>query len=211
MSSDADTPVLYHIAPSRSSTVLWMLEEVGAPYALRVLDMKAGEQRQPAYLAVNPMGKVPALVHRGVTVTEAGAVCAYLADAFPEAGLAPAPGDPLRGAYFRWLFFNPGCLEPAMTDRALQRPAGPTSMLGYGDYDTTMDVLAAAVAAGPFLLGERFSAADVLIGSGIRWGLIADLVPKRPEFVAYAERLGARPAAQRAAARDAELMAGQGA
>ena len=201
---------LYHAAPSRSSTALWMLEELGGPYELQVLDMKAGEQRRPAYLAVNPMGKVPALVHDGHLVTEVGAICLYLADAFPKAGLAPAIGDPLRAAYLRWMFFQGNCFEPAIIDKALKREAGQPSMLPYGDFETTIDVTAKAVAGGPWFLGDRFTALDVYFGSAIRWTTHFGLLPDRPEFSSYISRLNERPAYRRAAARDAALAAPKG-
>jgi glutathione S-transferase len=198
---------LYHIAPSRSSIVLWMLEEVGEPYNLRVLDARKDEQRGPAYLAINPMGKVPALAHDGVIVTEAAAVCAYLADAFPQAGLSVPIGDPRRGTYLRWLFFAPGSLEPAIIDRVLERPAGPRGALGYGDFETTMDVVASALEQGPWLLGEQFTAADVVLGSALRWGLMTKKVPERAEIMAYVGRMERRPAARRAIQKDTELSA----
>jgi glutathione S-transferase len=199
---------LYHAAPSRSSIAHWMLEEVGQPYDLHVLSLKDGDNRKPAYLAVNPMGKVPALKHGETVITEAAAICCYLADAFPQAGLAVPIGDPRRGTYLKWLFFGPSCIEPAVTDQAFKRAeAPPRSTLGYGDYDTVMDVLAGAVRKGPYLMGEQFTAADVVIGSGLRWGMAFKLIPERPEFTAYTARLAARPALKRAQAKDAELMA----
>ena len=202
--------ILYHIAPSRSSIVHWMLEEVGQPYELRVLNHKKGENREGAYLAVNPMGKVPALVHGGVVITEAAAICCYLADAFPDAGLSVPLGDRRRGPYLKWLFFSPGCLEPAVIDRMFKRePAPPASALGYGDFDTVLDVLAGAIEPGPFLLGEQFTAADVVIGAGLRWGMATGAVPERAEIVAYAARLAERPALARAFAKDQELAAAQ--
>lgn len=204
------TLTLYHIAPSRSSIVHWMLEEVGAPYDLKVLDGKAVENREPAYLAINPMGKVPALRHGDVVITEAAAICAYLADAFPEARLAPPIGDPRRGPYLRWLFFGPSCIEPATIDRMLKRPSAPRGALGWGDYDTVMKVVADAVRTGPYLVGEQFTAADVVIGSGLRWGMAAKAIEERPEFRAYLARLEPRPALQRAVARDAALMKAAG-
>ena len=155
------------------------------------------------------MGKVPAIVHRGVVITEVSAICCYLAEAFPAAGLAPPVGDAQRGTYLRWLFFEPAALEPAIVDRMLERPPGRPMALGYGDLDTTMAVVAQAVTPGPYLLGERFSTADVLIGSALRWGTMVGCVPQRPEFAAYMEGLNARPALRRAQARDAELAAGQ--
>jgi len=199
---------LYHIAPSRSSIVHWMLEEVGQPYDIHLLSMNRGENRAPEYLAVNPMGKVPALKHGGVVITEAAAICAYLADEFPQAGLNVPIGDPRRGVYLKWLFFGPSCIEPAMTDRAFPRKEeARRAMLGYGDFDTVMDVVAMAVAPGPYLIGERFTAADVIVGATLRWGMMFKLIPERPEFTAYTARLAARPALQRAEAKDKELAA----
>jgi glutathione S-transferase len=199
---------LFHAAPSRSSIARWMLEEVGEPYALHVLKLMDGEQRRPDYLAINPMGKVPALKHGDVIVTEAAAICTYLADAFPKAGLSIPIGDPRRGVYLKWLFFSPGCLEPAITDRAFPRTEQPRrGMLGYGDFDTVMTVPANAVAKGPYLMGEQFTAADVVIGSTLRWGMMFGLLPKRAEFVDYVERLEERPALQRAKELDQQLAA----
>jgi glutathione S-transferase len=200
---------LYHAAPSRSSIVLWMLEEIGEPYDLHVLSMKKGENREPAYLAVNPMGKVPALRHGDAIVTEVAAVLCYLADAFPAAKLNVPIGDPRRGPYLKWLFFSPGVLEPAITDRAFKRVQDPPrTALGYGDFDTTMNVVAKAVEQGPWLMGEQFTAADVVIGANVRFGMMFKLVPERATFVDYAARIAKRPAAQRAEAKDKELQAG---
>jgi glutathione S-transferase len=196
---------LFHASPSRSSMVLWMLEELGEPYTIERLDLKAGDNLKPAYLAVNPMGKVPTLVDEGVAITEVAAICCHLADKYPKAGLAPAITDPLRGPYLKWLFWGPSCMEPAVIDHHLKRAPGPRGMMGWIDYQTTMDVLAAALAKGPYLLGERFTAADVVIGSGVNWGLMFGTVQKRPEFEAYVERLRARPALQRQMAKDAAL------
>jgi glutathione S-transferase len=197
---------LYHIAPSRSSTVLWMLEEIGEPYDIHLLSMKKGSNREPAYLAVNPMGKVPALRHRDVVITESGAICTYLADAFPAAGLSIPIGHPLRGPYLKWLFFAPGVLEAAVLDRAFPRAGEPPrAALSYGDFDTAMDVVAQAVAAGPFLMGETFTAADVMVGATLRWGTMFKMIPERPEFATYIARVGGRPAALRAKAKDEEL------
>ena len=199
---------LYHIAPSRSSIAHWMLEEVSEPYDIHLLSMKRGENREPAYLAVNPMGKVPALKHGDVVITESAAICLYLADAFPRAGLTVPIGDPRRGPFLKWLFFSPSCLEPAMMDRAYKRAEeAPRGALGYGDFDTTMDVVAKAVERGPYLLGDQFTAADVVIGSTLRWGRLFDLVPDRPEFAAYTARLAERPALQCTEAKDKELAA----
>src|ERR1700751_3301228 len=199
---------LYHIAPSRSSIVLWMLEEIGEPYDIHLLSMKKGSNREPDYLAVNPMGKVPALKHGDTVITEGAAICAYLADEFPRAKLNVPIGTPRRGIYLKWLFFGPSCIEAAMIDRASPRKEeARRAMLGYGDFDTLMDVTAKAVAKGPFLMGEQFTAADVIVGSTLRWGMMFKLLPERPEFVAYTNRLAARPALQRAEAQDKELAA----
>jgi glutathione S-transferase len=197
---------LYHANPSRSSIVLWMLEELGQPYDIHLLSLKNGDNRQPAYLAVNPMGKVPALRHGEAVVTEASAICCYLADEFPDAHLNVPVGDPRRGPYLKWLFFSPSCIEPAIVERAFPRKeAAPSTALGFGDFDRVMDVLAAATgAASPYLLGQPFTAADVVIGSALRWGMSFKIVPERPEFLAYVGRLNERPAFKRAVARDAQ-------
>jgi glutathione S-transferase len=199
---------LYHAAPSRSSIARWMLEELGEPYDIHLLSLKQGEQRQPDYLAINPMGKVPALRHGDVVITENAAICAYLADEFPARKLNVPVGDPRRGVYLKWLFFGPSCFEPAITDRAFPRKEPPqVSTLGHGDYDTVIGVIADGVAKGPYLMGNQFTAADVVIGSGVRWGMQFKLLPERPEFVAYAARLAERPALQRAEVKDKELAA----
>jgi glutathione S-transferase len=199
----SETITFYHNPMSRGRIAHWMLEEVGAPYETRVLDFDANEHKTPEYLAVNPMGKVPAIVHRGVVVTEAAAICAYLADAFPAARLAPAADEPRRGTYFRWLFFGAGCVEPALIDRMFARPqVDRPGALGYGSYEATLGALESAVASG-WILGDRFSAADVYVGSQITWGLMTKALEPRPAFQRYAERCGARPALQRAIKADA--------
>lgn len=175
-----------------------MLEELGVPYRIELVRMDRKAHKEPAFLAINPMGKVPALVHRGVTVTETSAILAYLADAFPAAGLAPAPGDPARGTYYRWMFFGAGVLEPAMTDRLLGRPpSDQAGRLGYGTYDDTMTVLASVLEPGPYVLGERFSAIDVYFASQLGWGVFSKTLDPRPVFDAYLSRCGARPAHRR--------------
>jgi glutathione S-transferase len=202
---------LYHAAPSRSSIVHWMLEEVGEPYELHLMSLKKGDNRAADYLRVNPMGKVPALRHGDVLITEAAAICAHLADAFPGAKLNVPVGDPRRGPYLKWVFFGPSCVEPAMMDRMFPRKDDPPrSALGYGDYDTVIEVLAQAVKSGPYLLGEQFTAADVVIGSGLRYGMMFKGIPERPEFVAYVGRLGERPALKRTTQKDQELAANAG-
>lgn len=199
---------LYHASPSRSSIVLWMLEELGEPYDIKLLSLSAGDNRKPDYLAINPMGKVPALRHGDTVITELAAICTYLADEFPNAKLNVPIGTPRRGVYLKWLFFNPGCLEPAVIDRAAPRKEeARRGMLGYGDFDTTMNVLAKALEQGPWLMGEQFTAADVVIGANLRWGMIFKMIPERKEFTDYAARIAARPAVQRAEAKDKALAA----
>ena len=204
----SDDLVLYTHPMSRGRIARWMLEEVGAPYRVEVLGY-AASMKAPAYLAINPMGKVPALVHGEVVVTEGAAICAYLADAFPQAGLAPPPGDPARGAYYRWLFFAAGPVEHAVTNAGLQVvvPPGKERMAGYGSLAATLDALEGAVTGRDHLVGDRFSAADVYAGSQIGFGLQFRGVEPRPAFVTYWERLAARPAYRRAAELDDALIA----
>lgn len=197
---------LYHAAPSRSAIVRWMLEEIGEPYDIHVLDLPKGEQMSPEFKAINPMGKVPALRHGDAIIAESAAICTYLADEFPAAGLNMPVGSPQRGAYLKWLFFGPVCIEPAMVDRAFPRREEPhRGTVGYGDIETVMDVTAKAVAAGPYLMGERFTAADVVVGSTLRSGLSFKLLPDVPEIATYVGRLEQRPALKRAIALDEEL------
>jgi len=199
---------LYWSPRSRSFSALWLMEETGQPYERVLTDISTGAQKKLDYLAINPMGKVPALRHGDVVITEAAAICAYLADEFPDKKLNIPVGNPQRGVYLKWLFFGPTCIEPAITDHRFPRKEEPPrAMLGYGSYDTVVDVLAKAVAKGPCLMGNQFTAADVVIGSGLRWGMAFKLLPERPEFVAYTARLAQRPALQRAEAKDKELAA----
>lgn len=210
MANDRDELVFHTNPQSRGRIVRWMLEEVGQPY--RTVVQEYGGMKSPGYLAINPMGKVPAIEHRGVVVTEAAAICAYLADAFPEAGLAPASDDPLRGGYYRWLFFAAGPVEAAVSAKALGllAPAERAGMVGYGSFEQTVDTLeVAAQSASPWLLGDRFSAADVYVGSQVDFGLAFGSIPTRPAFVAWAERLRARDAYQRAKALDNALIPGK--
>jgi len=202
-------PTLFHAPHSRSGAVRILLEELGIDYELQVLDLKRNQQRDAAYLAINPMGKVPAILHGGALVTEQPAIFIYLADMVPQAGLAPGLDDPLRGPYLRWLAFYGSAFEPAVMDRALKREPAAPSLCPYGDYDTMLATFTAPLRAGPWLLGERFSAADVLWGSALGWMTAFGLVPTLPEIVAYVERAGARPAARKAAAADAVLAAAQ--
>ena len=183
-----------------------MLEELGEPYDINLLKLSDGDNLKPDYLAINPMGKVPALIHKNTTITEVAAICTYLADEFPDKKLNVPVGTPQRGVYLKWLFFGPGCIEPAVIDRAAPRKEeARRGMLGYGDFDTTMNVVAKAVETGPWLMGEQFTAADVVIGANIRWGTIFKLIPERREFTDYSARIAARPAAQRAEAKDKAL------
>lgn len=198
--------VFFHNPMSRGRIVHLMLEEVGAPYDIKLLSFDKGEHKSAEYLAINPMGKIPTIVHRGTIITEAAAICAYLADAFPKAGLAPATDDPARGAYLRWLFFGAGCVEPAVVDRMLLRPpAERKGALGYGSYEDVLSTLEKAVAPGPFLLGGRYTAADVYVGSAVGWGLMTKSLEPRPALLAYAARLAERPAFQRMMAQSQEL------
>ncbi len=201
---------LHHSPNTRSTGALILLEELGADYELHVLNMKAGEQRQAAYLAINPMGKVPAVTHDDALVTEQGAVFMYLADLYPEAGLAPAIGDALRGPYLRWMVFYGSSFEPALIDRALKREPAPASTSPYGDYDTVLATLTDQLGKGPWLLGDTFSAADVLWGTALGWTTRFKLVPELPVIMDYIARAGARPAVARARAKDAALAAAQG-
>jgi glutathione S-transferase len=202
----ATKPLVFHYAPqSRALTVHWLLEELGQPYEMRVINFKKNEQKSPDYLAVNPMGKVPAISHNGVVVTEAAAICAYLADEFPDAGLAIPVGDRRRGPYLKWLFFGPSCIEPAVVDRLFNRPEVRPSSIGYGSFDVTLDTIANALRPDSYLLGDRFTAADIVIGGGLFWAMSTKAVPARPEFKAYTERVTSRPAWQRVAQKNAEM------
>lgn len=191
--------VFYTNPQSRGRTAHWMLEEIGQPYETVWMDfgppMKSAE-----YLSINPMGKIPALKHDGVVITETAAICAYLADRFPEKALAPPVGHPGRAAYYRWLFFVAGPLETAVTAKALgwQVPEGRSRMVGFGSYEDTLGTLEKAVAQGTWLCGEQFTAADVFAGSNLAWGMMFGSIEKRPAFEAYVGRFLARPAFQQA-------------
>jgi glutathione S-transferase len=199
----------FHAPNSRSTGVLTLLEELGCDYDLHVLNLRTGEQRRAEYLAVNPMGKVPAIRHGDAVVTEQPAVYLYLADLFPEAGLAPAIGDPLRGPYLRWLVFYGSSFEPAVIDKSQQRDPAPMASSPYGDYDTMLATLSGQLGRGPYLLGERFTAADVLWGVALAWTTAFKLVPLLPPIQSYVERVNARPAVARAREKDARLAAAQ--
>jgi glutathione S-transferase len=195
----------YHSPQTRASSVLVLLEELDAPYVLRDVNFRAGAQREAGYLAVNPLGKVPAIVHDGALVTELGAIFIYLADAFTQKKLAPPIGDPLRGPYLRWLVFYGSAFEPAVMDRHLEQ-VPPRSMSAYGDFDGVMALVNEQLATGPYLFGERFTAADVLWSTALRWTTGFGLVPASPQITAYIERVTARPAFARVAETDAQLL-----
>jgi glutathione S-transferase len=201
----------FHAPQSRSGGTLALLEELGADYELRLLNLKAGEQRQPAYRAINPMSKVPAILHNDALVTEQPAVFLYLADLYPEARLAPAIGDPLRGPYLRWLIYYGSSFEPAIVDLSQKRDPTPPSTSPYGTWDDILHTLHAQLARGPYMLGERFTAVDVLWGGALHWTTLFKLVPETPTIRAYIDRVVTRPAMQRAAIRDAEYVAQQAA
>jgi glutathione S-transferase len=199
--------VFYTHPQSRGRIVRWMLEEVGQPYRTELLDYGT-TMKAPAYLAINPMGKVPAIKHGDAVVTEAGAICAYLADAFPQAGLAPPLGDARRGPYFRWMFFAAGPLEAAMVNKSLgfEAPAERRAMVGYGCTEDAVNAAEIALKAGDYILGDTFSAADVYFGSAIGFFLQFGMLEKRPIFEAYVQRLQNRPAAIRAREIDDALI-----
>lgn len=200
--------VLYYNPMSRARIVHWMLEEVGAPYRLELVSLEKGEHKKPTYLAVNPLGKIPAIVHRNTVITECAAICTYLADAFPAARLAPGSEEPARGTYLRWIFFGVSCVEPVMTDRMLGR-AHPekASSVGYGPYGDTLSVLEKALTPGPYILGDRFTAADVLVGSQIGYGMMTKTLEPRPLFQSYHTRLSERPAYKRFSEQADKLLA----
>jgi len=200
--------ILYHASPSRSSVVLWMLEELAKPYDIKPIKLSDNEQLRDDYRRLNPLGKVPTLVHKGVAITEVAAICTYLADEFPGRKLNIPVGSPQRGVYLKWLFFAPSVMEPAANDKVFPRKEPPRpGAIGYRDLDTVLDIVAKATVPGPYLMGEQFTAADVVVGSLLRWGMMFGFVPKRPEFETYVGRLNSRPAAQRAMAKDKELSA----
>jgi len=202
-----DELVFYTHPMSRGRIVRWMLEEVGQPYQTEVLDFGT-TMKAPAYLALNPMGKVPAIRHGDMVVTECAAICAYLADAFPEAGLAPPHGDRARAPYYRWMFFTAGPVEAAMTNKALGVEVSEERerMVGYGSLAKVMGALESAVSNRDYIAGDRFTAADVYVGAQIGWGLHFGTIEKRPAFERYWDRIRNRPAALRANEIDDALM-----
>jgi glutathione S-transferase len=200
--------VFYHNPQSRGRMVHWMLEETQAPYRVELVSFEKGENKKPAFLAVNPMGKLPAIVHRNTVITECGAIITYLADAFPAAKLAPSTDEAARGTYLRWMFFGQGCIDSALIDRMLSRPPGdrPTA-LGYGSYDDVVRALETALIPGPYILGSRFSAVDVYVGSQIGFGMMMKSLEPRPAFQSYLGLLSERPAYKRFNEQSEELAA----
>jgi glutathione S-transferase len=207
MTAMADELVFYTNPQSRGRMVRWMLEEVGQPYRTEVLDYGT-TMKAPAYLAINPMGKVPARPHGDAVVTECAAICAYLADAFPQAKLAPPPGDRLRAPYYRWMFFAAGPVEAAVSNKALGLvvPQERERMMGYGTVDRALATLEDAVSQGQYLVGDNFSAADLYVGSHLAFGMMFGTIDKRPAFQQYVQRLTARPAFMRAQELDNALI-----
>lgn len=207
-----DRPITFcHMPNTRSTAVLALLDELGAPHTLRVLDRTKNENRQPAFLALNPLGKVPAILDGETLVTEQVAIYLHLADRFRAKGLAPALDDANRGRYLRWMAFYGSSFEPALMDRAMKRDDAPPGMSPYGTFDGVIEALRGMLAPGPWVLGERFSAADVLWGAGFGWALQFGILPKLPEFEAYAARVAGRPSFASMRAKDAELAAAQAA
>lgn len=207
MTENRPTVTLHYMPHTRATGTRVLLEELGAPYELHVMNMKKGENRQPAYLAINPLGKVPAISVNGTLVTEQAAITLYLADLFPEAGLTPALTAPERGAYVRFLVFYNACFEPALIDRSLKREPATKNETPYADYDSMLDVLRAQLSKAPFLTGETMTAADLLWGVAFAWTLQFGLVPDEPVFRDYASLITSRPAFQRVSAEDDAMAA----
>ena len=187
-------PVLYHMPQTRGGTTLWMNEELGGVCDVSLINLKTGDGQKPDFLAINPMGKVPALKAGKHVVTEAAAICAYLADAFPDAGLAPGPTDPLRGPYYRWMFFAPSVIEPAMLDKFTKTIRENPGAVGHGDLARAEKSIEQALSAGPYLLGDKFSAADVVFGSTLNFATMFGALEKKGRIGDYLDRLTQRPA-----------------
>ncbi|WP_305987507.1 glutathione S-transferase family protein [Roseibium sp. MMSF_3544] len=201
----AEQVELFYAPQSRATGVRVLLEELGAPYTLNVLNVKLGENRQPSFLAINPAGKVPTVRCGNAVITEQVAIYIFLADLFPEKGLTPALDDPRRGPYLRWFVYMASCFEPALVDRALKREEAPQIMSPYGSYDTVMENMRTQLASGPFVLGEQMTALDILWAMGLRWGMVFGLVPEFEEFKAYTQRFFERPAAVKVLQEDQNL------
>ena len=194
----------YHMAPSRSSIVHWMLGELGEPFEVKLLNYTEGENRQEEYLKVNPMGKVPAISYKGQIITEAAAICLFLADEFPDKNLTIPLGDKHRGEFLKWMFFGPSCIEPALISRSAGGEELPVGSVGWGSYDLVLDVLDNELQNKKYIVGDRFTAADVIVGSQIQWGLMFDSFEESESLKEYAGHLSDRPAYQRAQQNDME-------
>jgi glutathione S-transferase len=203
----SDRITLYYSPQTRASGSRFILEELGAPYDLHVLNMKAGEQRQPPFLAINPLGKVPTIRHGEAIVTEQVAIALYLGDLFPEAGLTPALTDALRGPYLRWMVYYAACFEPALIDKWHQRLEGDKSQSVYGDYPTMIGAVEAQLARGPYILGERRTVADLLWGIALDWTIRFGLVERTPVIGAFVDRVTDRPSFRAISAEDALMAA----
>ena len=201
--------VLYHHPFSRAANVVWMLEEVGCPYELRYVDIMAGEQKRPEFLKLNPMGKLPVIVDGEAVVSESAAIAMYLADRYSAGKLAPALDDPARGTYLRWILFAPSVIEPGSMAKAAKWEFR-TGAAGWGDHATMLDAMEAAIGEGPWVLGDRFSMADVVFGGTVRYMLRFGMLETRKRFTDYAERIGERPAARAADAKNLAIVAERG-
>jgi glutathione S-transferase len=201
-----DTITLYHAPQTRGTGVWVLLEELGTPYEMEVLNFKAGENQQPEFLAINPLGKFPTIVHNGTVVTEQVACYTYLADLFPEKGLAPAWNDPKRGAYLRWMAYQGSSFEPALIDKAFNRSPVQASQLSYGSFDKMLETLFNQIAKGPYLLGEEFYAVDILWGMSLKWCRMFGLITTNPVVDAYIERITSRPAFSKVEQQDQALL-----
>lgn len=200
--------LLYHAVPSRSMTIHWLLEELGEPYDIELLDLDAQDHKTPEYLAINPMGRVPTLIHGDRVITETAAICAYVADAFPKANLGVPIDSPLRGSYYRWLFFAPVSAEPSILWRALGDSVSGVDYKPFAEVEEIAAALRRAVTGREFVVGEHFTVADIMVGATIMWGTrLMPVLPAHPELIQYWERLEARPAWQRAYSADEEIMA----
>ena len=200
-----DRPLIYSTPNTRSGTVGFMDEELGGVCDFKLINIRAGAGRAPEFLALNPMGKVPTLSHRGVIVTETAAICAYLADAFPAAGLAPPTDDPRRGAYYRWMFFAPSVIEPMMLDKLGGVARENAAAAGHGDPQRVIAAIDLALSSGPWLLGEQFSAADVVFGSTLNFATMFGAIDRTGRVGAYVDRITARPAFARMMAKNSEM------
>lgn len=201
--------LVYHHPFTRASATVWMLEEVGVPYELKFIDVMAGKQKAPEILALNPMGKLPLLTDGDVVVTESAAIGLYLADRYAPGRLAPALDDPARGTYLRWSLFAPSVIEPGSMARIAGWDA-KEGTVGWGAYEAMLTAMERAITGRDFLLGDKFSMADVIFGGTLRYMLTFKMLEARPTFTAYAERLEQRPALQRANARNAAVAAEHG-